>query len=462
MSGTAEQGGGAGSTGKGDGRLLVKVEGLGKKYRIYNSPGRRLLEWCALGRLKMHRDFWALREVGFELRAGDRLGVLGLNGAGKSTLLALAAGILTPDEGCVEVNGSVAALLDLVAGFHRNFTGRENVLLAGQLRGLSRREVKRRMDEVIEFAEIGEFIDQPVRTYSDGMRMRLAFSVATMVVPDVLIVDEVISVGDVFFQHKCMRRIQELTSGGTVLVFVSHSPERVRSICNRGLVLGRGTMLYQGGSERAVDVYLKHVREHMAAAAAASTRSAMAGPAAPDVRRPGGAGFPPPHAFSSGPADTAQIVDVQVTDETGALRESFEVNEQVCLRVHALVGEPIERFGAAFLLRDENGVDLIGTSSHHHGCTVERVSQGQEVVFTFSFPNVLKPGHCSLSAAINRLPDPSITVWGVLIHQLDNVAGYASTGLPDLHLYTPIYVPVSVGVARAGGDGQGPLEEMQG
>ena len=434
------------------GRVLVRATGLGKKYRIYRSPQLRLMEWATLGRARLHADFWALRDVSFELSSGDKLGVMGMNGAGKSTLLALAAGILTPDEGSVETTGRVAALLELAAGFHRDFTGRENIFLAGQLCGLTRRQMAAYLDDIIEFAEIGDFIDQPVRTYSSGMLMRLAFSVATMVTPDVLIVDEVISVGDVFFQHKCSQRMRELTAGGTALIFVSHSTDQIRTICNRGLVLDGGRPVFLGSSERAADVYLKHIREREAARAAAATRSSLAGlAAAPGSEPRRREGFPPLHAFAYGAADVAEIVNVEVLNAQGERADSFAVNEDVTVRVEAYVKAAVEGLGASFLVRDRAGVDLIGTTSHHYGYTVSRPPVGQVIAFTFTFRNVLREGHYSIAAAVNRLREPDNPRSGLTIHQLDNVAGYRSSGLPDLDVYHRVYVPVEVRVEAGQG-----------
>jgi len=453
LAATAGTHAGADGAGEQRGQVLVRAQRLGKKYRIYKSPYLRLIEWTLLGGKNLHRDFWALRDVDVELRSGDRLGVLGMNGAGKSTLLALLTGILSPDEGSVETAGNVASLLDLAAGFHRDFTGRENVFLAGQLRGLTRRRMNDYLEGIIAFAEIGEFIDQPVRTYSSGMLMRLAFSVATMVRPDVLIVDEVISVGDAFFQHKCRQRMKELTAGGTALLLVSHSTDQIRTMCNRGLVLDRGRAIFLGSSERAADVYLKHIREREAAAAKSAAAAALSAVAAPGEGQEQtaaephrAAGFPPAHAFGYGPADAAEIVNVEVTDASGAKADSFGINEDITLRICAYVKGLVENFGAAFLIRDKTGVDLLGVTSHHYGCTVQQPPAGEVVIFSFTFPNPLREGHYSISAALNRLADPANPRSGLIIHQFDNVAGYRSRGLPDLDVYCRVYVPVQVSV----------------
>jgi len=426
---------------------VVRAEGLGKKYRLHSNVRHRLFEWLTLNQLKLHRDFWALRDVSFELEPGDKLGVLGPNGSGKSTLLQLVAGILTPDEGGVAVNGDVGALLELRAGFDPQFTGRENVFLAGQLRGIPRKRMTDHLERIIDFADIGEFIDQPVRTYSSGMFVRLAFSVATMMQPDILIVDEALSVGDIFFQHKCIRQIQKMTSAGCILIFVTHSVDTVRSVCNRGLLLENGRLTYLGTSEQAANIYLKHTREREASLARAEPgdREALVVAA-----RPSGS-FPPPDAFRSGDRSLADIVNIEVLDQSAKPAGEFRTGSSVTLRIWAKAKRSFENMGASFLVRDAKGVDLLGTTSHHYGYTLERVTTGEVLGFTFEFPNMLRAGHYSLSCAINHLPpgesDPRS---GVLIDQLDNAAAYKSAGLADLDVYHRFYVPVQVSASRLG------------
>jgi len=448
----------------GDGRTgdaVVRIRGLGKRYRLYSNVRHQLVEWLTLNRLKLHRDFWALRGVDFELRPGDRLGVLGPNGSGKSTLLQLVAGILTPDEGTIELKGEVGALLELQAGFDPQFTGRENIFLAGQLRGISRKHMQGRLEGVIDFADIGEFIDQPVRTYSSGMFVRLAFSVATMMQPDILIVDEALSVGDVFFQHKCIRQIQELTSRGCILIFVTHSVDTVRSVCNRGLLLEEGRVAYLGTSEQAANIYLKHIREREAKLA--SVRQDGEAASAHEGARPSGR-FPPADAFRSGDRLRAEITNVEVLDESGKRTDEFQTSSKMAVRIWVKTKQGFENMGASFIIRDAKGVDLMGTTSHHYGYTIERVEPGEVVNFTFEFPNMLRAGHYSLSCAVNYLPPGEIAPQSaMLIDQLDNVAIYRSVGLPDLDVYHRFYVPVEVSAGKtAASPDTGGLETSKG
>ncbi len=252
---------------------IIEVTGLSKAYRIWGSPSARLkspvLESAAgvfPRRSSAHRalsaraaagyrDFWALKELSFSIRRGEATGIIGRNGSGKSTLLQLIAGTLTPTSGSVQVNGRVSALLELGSGFNPDFTGRENVYLNGAIYGFSRSDMTARFDEIAAFADIGDFIDQPVKTYSSGMMMRLAFAVAINVQPDILIVDEALSVGDVFFTQKCFQRIREILHRGATLIFVSHDMGSVQNLCQRGLLLNQGNLVYDGAPEDCVSRY---------------------------------------------------------------------------------------------------------------------------------------------------------------------------------------------------------------
>ena len=237
----------------------VSVRGLGKRFRharvdrawtfqeIFQRGGRGVGAGEA---------FWALRHVSFELEPGRMLGLLGRNGAGKTTLLRLVGGVGVPDEGGVEVRGRVGALLELGAGFHPELTGRENVWVGGVASGLSRREVRERFDAIVAFAELEAFIDDPLRTYSSGMQMRLAFSVATSVAADVLLVDEVLAVGDLPFRARCSERISELRAGGCAVILVSHDPEQIRSLCDEALHIEGGRVVASGAAGAVVESYL--------------------------------------------------------------------------------------------------------------------------------------------------------------------------------------------------------------
>ena len=234
---------------------VITVRGVGKSYRRYPRPSHRLWEWVSGGRVVRHETFWALREVDFSVAEGESIGVIGLNGAGKSTLLKILTGTTRPTEGEVQVRGRTAALLELGLGFHPDFTGRQNAMMAGQLMGLATPQLAALMPEIEAFAEIGPYVDQPIRTYSTGMTVRLAFAVATATRPEILIIDEALSVGDAYFQHKCVQRIREFQAAGTTILFVSHDPVAVRTLCRRALLLDAGRLIQDGPSDLVLDYY---------------------------------------------------------------------------------------------------------------------------------------------------------------------------------------------------------------
>jgi lipopolysaccharide transport system ATP-binding protein len=245
--------------------FAIRVTSLSKKYDIYDSPGGRLKEFIfnrfarLLGLSEKHffREFWALRNISFEVEKGETVGILGMNGAGKSTLLQVLSGVVTPSSGHVEINGRIVALLELGAGFNFEFTGRENIYIYGAILGLSTQEMIDRLDAIVDFAEIGQFIDLPVKTYSSGMYARLAFSIAIHVDPEILIVDETLSVGDSRFQQKCIRKIDELKSSGCTILVVSHDVLTIKNICKKGILIHEGALLGYGEVQEVANKYFE-------------------------------------------------------------------------------------------------------------------------------------------------------------------------------------------------------------
>ncbi|MFM7736209.1 MAG: ABC transporter ATP-binding protein [Alphaproteobacteria bacterium] len=239
----------------------VRASGLGKCFRRYARPVDRVAEW--FGAAPRHQLFWAVRDVTFEIERGGALGLVGDNGAGKSTLLAMAAGAAVPSEGSIEVRGRTGAILELGAGFHGEFSGRENIFLAGAAQGLSREDIASRADEIVAFSELGDFIDQPVRTYSSGMFLRLAFSIATAAEPDVLVIDEALAVGDQRFQAKCTERIQGFLAAGGTLLFCSHNLYQVKKLCRQAIWVDGGRVAAQGEAAEVCDVYADRSRARL-------------------------------------------------------------------------------------------------------------------------------------------------------------------------------------------------------
>ena len=241
----------------------VEAEGLGKAYRMYHGPSRRIAEVLTGGRFKGHHEFWALRDVNIQLRPGSAFGLVGANGAGKSTLLKILAGTTAPTTGRYRFNGRVASLLELGAGFHLDFTGRANIMMNGVMMGLSKRDIAAKTDQIIDFAELGPYIDEPVRTYSSGMGMRLGFGVAMVLDPDVLIIDEVFAVGDMYFQKKCVDKIYEFRKRNKTILFCSHSLYELRQLCDQAVWLDNGNSMVQGDSVKVTNEYAAFQRDHI-------------------------------------------------------------------------------------------------------------------------------------------------------------------------------------------------------
>jgi ABC-type polysaccharide/polyol phosphate transport system ATPase subunit len=241
--------------------IAIGVNNLGKKFKLYSSPTGRFLEYMTLGKSTRHADFWALQNISFEIPSGTTLGILGQNGSGKSTLLSILAGVLEPSAGSFTINGKVSAILELGSGFHPEFSGKDNVYMYGSIMGLSKQQIDERFEDIVRFSELGDFIDQPLRTYSTGMTVRLAFSVAVNVNADILIVDEALAVGDAIFQHRCFRKIREMQEAGKTILYVGHDTEAVRNLCTSALLLDGGRIIERGDPNYVVNKYYALIAE---------------------------------------------------------------------------------------------------------------------------------------------------------------------------------------------------------
>ena len=370
---------------------VIEVQGLGKRYEIYAQPRDRLRQMLvpplrrALGWQSpdYFKEFWALRDVSFSVRRGETVAIVGQNGSGKSTLLQLVCGTLSPTTGGVRIAGRIAALLELGAGFNTEFSGRENVFLSGLLYGISRDELARRYDSIVAFAEIGEFIDQPVKTYSSGMYVRLAFSIAAHVDADVLVVDEALSVGDVRFTQKCMRFLREFQKTGTLL-FVSHDTSAVVGLCSRAVWLDHGSLRMDGSAKETVEAYLaaQHALDReaegdsvvMKSVAGASPSRAAAPRDVVDARWPalrehGGLSqftffeFDPERATTEFGAGGAEITGARFLNEDGAPVTISYGGEVVQLSISATAHQALDNVIFGFYFKDRMGQRLFGDNS---------------------------------------------------------------------------------------------------
>jgi ABC-type polysaccharide/polyol phosphate transport system ATPase subunit len=378
----------------------VEFQGVSKSYAIYDAPGDRLKELLSLNRLKRHQDFWALHDVSFEVKRGETFCIVGENGSGKSTLLQMVAGILHPTSGTVGIHGRVSALLELGAGFNPEFSGRDNVYLNGSILGLTTRQIDERYKDIAAFAEIGDFIDQPVKTYSSGMVVRLAFAVAINVDPEILLVDEALAVGDIYFRQRCMRKVHELRQRGITILFVSHAVSDVKAIGDRVLWLDHGRMIDVGEPDRVVSKYLAAMTEKD------STYLRLKSATEPQARRGGAMRAPEivetipniDHRFGDG---RAQILGIAVLDEQGRnlpiLEPSARILVRISVRATADVALPI----VGFMLRNQLGMDFSGTNTSREGYELAPLQAGDvtTVDFYLDLPE-LYPASFSFSPAI--------------------------------------------------------------
>lgn len=362
---------------------VLKVSGLGKAYRTYRSEWRRVLSWFGVTVVPA-AEHWGLRDVSFSVAPGEAVGIVGQNGAGKSTLLKLVTGTLRGTEGDVQVHGRIAAILELGMGFNPEFTGRQNVYHAAGLMGFSPDAIEQAMPDMEAFAEIGDYFDQPVRTYSSGMQMRVAFSVATAFRPDVLIVDEALSVGDSYFQHKSFARIRQFKELGTALLFVTHGMSDVRTLCDRVILLDKGRILRDGSPDEVVDYYNALIAEKENAKLSVEQRRQKNG----WVLTKSGTGEATLADFRLSDADSRQEV------------QSVRVGQRLVLAATVNIHADIPSLVLGYMLRDRQGHVVWGTNTWHTRQVLENLEMGQVVEFKLSFTCTLGPGSYSFSPAL--------------------------------------------------------------
>jgi lipopolysaccharide transport system ATP-binding protein len=361
----------------------ILARDLGKRYKRYRGHWPRLAEWLTGGRLVRHEDLWALRRVSFEVERGEAVGVVGQNGAGKSTLLKLVVGTTQPTEGSFQVEGRVAALLELGMGFHPDFNGLQNATMALQMMGWSEEEARQEIPEIRAFSELGDFLGQPLRTYSSGMQMRLGFAVATARRPDILIVDEALAVGDAYFQHKCIRRIREFKDQGTTMLFVSHDPAAVKTLCDRALLLDQGQLIREGSAESILDYYNAIVaqREKDASVSQIAINEGRLKTRSGDGR--------------------VKILSVSMTDMEERESLSFATGDAARIRCRFRFEESLPEYTVGFLVRDRLGNDVFGANTLYLGVDSPPGTAGQEGEAVFDVALNLGYGHYSLTVAVH-------------------------------------------------------------
>lgn len=390
--------------------IAISAKDLAKTYRLWQHPSSRLKALCCatVGRMfpagsgprqalnraaSGYRDFHALHGLSFTVRRGEAIGIIGRNGSGKSTLLQLIAGILEPTSGSIATRGRISALLELGSGFNPEFTGKENVYLNGSILGLSARQMDARYEQIAAFADIGEFINEPVKTYSSGMMMRLAFAVAVSVQPDILIVDEALSVGDVFFTQKCFERIREILAGGTTLIFVSHDTAAVQNLCTRGLLLHEGRLLHDGSPEECVTRYFTiGGRKSVAVPVAAGTHPAVDAERRRDVVDHDIL----PRARSRHGDRTLEFAAVAFLNEHGSHEPEIALGQQGTVRMLVRAREAMSHPAIGIQLFDRMSNLIFSAGTPQLRFNLSPLAAGEEVLLDFRLGFDVQPGEYTL------------------------------------------------------------------
>lgn len=371
----------------------IEIKDVSKVYKLYERPKDRLKESLSLTHKCYHTDHFALSKVNLEVKKGECVGIIGTNGSGKSTLLKIITGVLNPSGGNVEINGKISALLELGAGFNMEYTGIENIYLNGTMMGFTDEEIAQKLDSIVEFAEIGEFVNQPVKTYSSGMFARLAFAVAINVEPDILIVDEALSVGDIFFQAKCYRKFTEFKEAGKTIIFVSHDMGSVIKYCDRALLLNKGKPVFTGKCSEAVDIYKKILANQY--------HDGDEIPEDQTFDADNGKTWKEQLAANNNQVDygekEAEIVDFALVDSRGMVTSTLEKGKNfrimMKVRFHKDVKNPI----FAYTIKDRKGTELTGTNTVLEDNNLTEGKNGQEIVVSFEQKMNLQSGQYLLS-----------------------------------------------------------------
>ncbi len=392
-------------------KVAIQVKGLEKAYKLYDKPSDRLKEALGFGRKKRYKEHYALKGVDMTIYQGETVGIIGTNGSGKSTILKIITGVLNPTGGSVHVNGRISALLELGAGFNMEYNGIENIYLNGTMIGFSKKEIDAKMDDILNFADIGDYVHQPVKTYSSGMFVRLAFAVAINIEPEILIVDEALSVGDVFFQAKCYHKFEEFKEMGKTIVFVSHDLSSISKYCDRVVLLNQGVKLGEGSPKEMIDAYKQVlVGQYVPAADDHSLLSdkeitAAAAAAAGTVK-----GEVNPELLEYGTKD-AMIAGYKITDDMGRETSALLKGKECTITMQVHFEHDIEAPIFAFTIKNIKGVEITGTNTMVEKAFLSPVRAGSDMEITFTQKIDLQGGEYLLSFGVTGFEKEEFQVY---------------------------------------------------
>ncbi|MFK7823690.1 MAG: ABC transporter ATP-binding protein [Oligoflexales bacterium] len=363
---------------------MINLSNISKKFKVYKDKRDRFREWMLFGRKRLHSEFWALRDINLSIPKGEVFGLVGLNGAGKSTLLKIITGTMAPSTGHVGLKGKVAALLELGTGFHEELTGRDNVKINGRLLGMSEVEINEKMGEIESFCELEDYFDKPIRTYSTGMYVRLAFALATSVQPDILIIDEALSVGDAYFQQKCVKRMEAFKKRGTTILFVSHDLSMLKIFCDRIALLQKGRIESIGNSRDILELYNAKLAEQSEGFSLRTDKNSQA----EDV-------------LSSGNGKVL-IKNVSINTKQNRNLAALEAGQECQIKIEAFFTSQVHDPTVGILIRDRLGYDIFGTNTKLMYQKTGRYDVGDKASFNFNCKMNIGPGEYTLTVAVHQ------------------------------------------------------------
>ena len=415
----------------------IRVKNVTKRYKLFEKNGDRVRDALGLcGKKKLYKDHFALKDVSFDIRKGETVGIIGVNGAGKSTILKIITGVLNPTEGEVEINGRISALLELGAGFNTDYTGLQNIYLNGTMMGFTKEEVDSRLDAILEFADIGDFINQPVKTYSSGMFVRLAFAVAINIDPEILIVDEALSVGDVFFQNKCFHKFEEFRKAGKTILFVSHDLGSIRKYCDRTVLLDHGVKIEEGETPAVVDAFKRVLVGQYEPKDDEKEIIDASEPITPEDHN----GEWKSNYVLNPDCDCygdlkAEIIDFAVIDSRGKYTNVLVKGEPFQIKVKIRANEDLEDPISSYTIKTLKGTDITGTNTKFEHHDIGPMKAGEERVITFTQDMNLQGGQYLLSLGCTRYVSDELRVYNRLydIINLSIVSEKNTVGYYDMN-----------------------------
>jgi len=410
--------------------VAIKVEQLSKMYKLYDKPMDRLKESLGLTKKVLYHEHYALNNINFEIKRGETVGIIGTNGSGKSTILKIITGVLNPTKGKLEVNGRISALLELGAGFNQEYTGMQNIYLNGTMMGFTKEEIDQKVDNIIEFADIGEFINQPVKTYSSGMFVRLAFAVAINIEPEILIVDEALSVGDVFFQAKCYKKFEDFKEEGKTILFVSHDLGSIGKYCDRVILLNKGEKLSEGEPKEVIDLYKKVLVNQLDDFSESDfidklTKEGKTWSSLLTIN---------PNKLEYG-SKLAEIIDFCIIDNSGNITNNLFKNKSFTIKMKVVFNERIQEPIFAFTIKDLQGTEITGTNTMVEKINTEIVKPGEIREISFTQQMDLQGREYLLSLGCTGYREGDFTVYHRLydVCNITVIADKNSVGIYDMN-----------------------------